>query len=374
MEEICIRFPHIMEQINKDLDFDTMVKLRESNRIVCNVVDNQRQGRFFWISWIPSNLRLSSIEFKEDWKNVFMIKETEYLKKIVIHIQNFFTSKPSRRNKNWSPMHIASAQGDLELCKKIAEVTNDKSFLYRGPIKVDNRNPQSKDKWTPLHFAAQSGNLEICKFLSENLQDKNPRTNIGITPLHLTAKNGHLEIYKFICETVARKNPAMDKDITPLHLAAKHNQIEVCKFVCENVQNVSPKIRENFGFFDGSLTPLTFAINRGNVKVAKIIMKYDQNNFCYYVTALFFFIMLGLIYWLILSLFINGFIIISDEDCSNRKDRKKLESKCTFLFHMLLLVYAYCPFIWPYLLYGRFVLLYFRDMSLTNYIHQTFDH
>ena len=42
MEEVCIRFPHIMEQINKDLDFNSLVKLRETNRIVCNVIDNQK--------------------------------------------------------------------------------------------------------------------------------------------------------------------------------------------------------------------------------------------------------------------------------------------------------------------------------------------
>ena len=230
MEEVCIRFPHIMEQINKDLDFNTLVKLRESNRIVCDIVDNQRQGRFFWIGWIPANLRLANcIEFKEDWKNVFMIKETEYLKKIVTSIQKFFSSTPERMNKNWSPMHIASAQEDLEVCKKIAEVTED-------------RNPKLTDIWTPLHFAAQTGNLEIYKFLSENLHNKNPGATTGITPLHLAAKNGHLEIYKFICETVCHKNPVMYGGITPLHLAAKHNQIDVCKFICENVPTLNSLI------------------------------------------------------------------------------------------------------------------------------------
>ena len=89
MEEVCIRFPHIMEQINKDLDFNSLVKfLRETNRIVCN----QRQGRFFWIRMIPNNLPfLNCIEFKEDWKSVFKVTETEYFKKIAINIQKFLT-------------------------------------------------------------------------------------------------------------------------------------------------------------------------------------------------------------------------------------------------------------------------------------------
>ena len=87
MEEVCIRFPHIMEQINKDLDFNSLVKLREANRIVCNVIDDQRQGRFFWIRMIPTNLPFSNcIEFKEDWKSVFKVKETEYFKKIASNI------------------------------------------------------------------------------------------------------------------------------------------------------------------------------------------------------------------------------------------------------------------------------------------------
>ena len=339
MEEVCIRFPHIMEQINEDLEFDTLVKLRESNRIVCNVIDNQIQGRFFWIRRIPTTLPLSNcIEFKEDWKNVFTTTEMEHLKMIAIHIQTFFTSKPARRNKNWSPMHIASAQGNFELCKKIAEVTED-------------RNPKLKDNWTPLHFAAQSGHLEICKFLCENLQDKNPGTKTGITPLHLAAQNGQLKIYKFICETVTDKNPTMDKEITPLHLAAKHDHIEVCKFICENVQNVSPEIRANFGPYKDSLTPMTFAINRANVKVANTIEKYAQEKFSDHASKFLVFTILGSYLFLVLSFFIFQI----------------------FGYAQLLLGFIRCPFAWPYLTYGRFLLLYCRDMSLTNYIHQTFD-
>ena len=269
MEEICIRCPHIIEQINKVLDFKTLVTFKEVDRIVCNIIDNQKQGRFFWTRVIQTNLLISnSIEFKEDWKNVLRKTDTECLKKIAINIKKLFMSRPERRQSYWSPMHIASAQEDLELCKIVAKVTKD-------------RNPKLKDDWTPLHFAAQIGNFEIYKFLCENLQHINPGTNIGITPLHLAAKNGHLEIYKFICETVLDKNPVMDGEITPLHLAAKHNQIKVCEFICENVQNVSPIIGANDVLMP-SLTPLTFAINRANIKVAIIIMNYQQEQIPYH--------------------------------------------------------------------------------------------
>ena len=114
MEEICIRFPHVIEQINKVLDFKTLVKFKEVDRIVCNIIDNQKQGRFFWTRVIQTNLS-NCIEFKEDWKNVLKKTETECLKKIAISIQIFFTSRPARRQKHWSPTQIALTQNDLEL-------------------------------------------------------------------------------------------------------------------------------------------------------------------------------------------------------------------------------------------------------------------
>ena len=114
MEEICLRFPHIIEQINKVLDIKTLVKFKEADRKVCNIIDNQKKGRYFWTRVIQTNLS-NCIEFKEDWKNVLKKTETEYLKKIAISLQIFFTSRLARRQDHWSPSQIALYQNDLEL-------------------------------------------------------------------------------------------------------------------------------------------------------------------------------------------------------------------------------------------------------------------
>ena len=38
---------------------------------------------------------------------------------------------------------------------------------------------------TPLHLAAQNGHLNICEYISEMIEDKNPKISIvEITPLH----------------------------------------------------------------------------------------------------------------------------------------------------------------------------------------------
>ena len=114
MEEICLRFPHIIEKINKVLDIKTLVKFKEANRLVCYIIDNQKKGRYFWTRVIQTNLS-NCIEFKEDWKNVLKKTETEYLKKIGISLQIFFTSRLARRQDHWSPSQIALYQNDLEL-------------------------------------------------------------------------------------------------------------------------------------------------------------------------------------------------------------------------------------------------------------------
>ena len=110
-------------------------------------------------------------EFIKDWRNVFKKSSAENMKKIAAIVHRFFKNKPVRRIRNWSPMHIISESGNLELCKYIAEITDDK-------------NPECiEDKWTPLHFAAQAGNFEIYQFLSENLLCINPRLYILGWPL-----------------------------------------------------------------------------------------------------------------------------------------------------------------------------------------------
>ena len=79
MEGICIRFPHLIEQISKVLDFKTLVKFKGIDRIMCNIIDNQKQGRFFWTRVIQTNLLSNCTEFKEEWNYLLRKIETKYL-------------------------------------------------------------------------------------------------------------------------------------------------------------------------------------------------------------------------------------------------------------------------------------------------------
>ena len=152
-----------------------------------------------------------------------------------------------------------------------------------------------------------------------------------------------------------------------------------------------PKIRANFELYEDSLTPLTFAMNRANVKVAKTIENCAQKKFSDHALSFLGFTILGLPCFFLFSvvIVIIGMIAhlayIYPEDCEEVRhypSKEYLETKCEaeFIIKMLLRVWQgfYCspygPFAWPWLLYSRYVLLYFRDMHLTNHIHRTFDH
>ena len=148
MEDVCKRIPLLSEKINELLDIQTLARCNQASRSMYNVICNQKGGRFFWTKMIKNFINENINEFEEDWKKIFKM-EAEILKKFGILVQKFFNLKPNRRDRTWSPMHIAAERGDLELCRYFAGIG-----IYKSP-------KCSEDNWTPLHFAAQIGHLEL---------------------------------------------------------------------------------------------------------------------------------------------------------------------------------------------------------------------
>ena len=125
-----------------------------------------------------------------------------HVKELALATHIFFMKITSRFSKQWHPLHIAAAQGHLQLYKHIFEKTDDK-------------NPKSFEGLTPLQLAAQEGHLAVCKFIIERVDDKNPRDEKGTTPLHAAARCGHFEICKFIMKYLDEKNPKDNVAFTP---------------------------------------------------------------------------------------------------------------------------------------------------------------
>ena len=175
MEEVLWRFPHIGEQIFKNLSNKNLVKCKLVNKSWYHFINNQKfyQQRIYY-----ENLQ----------KNVDGYGET--------------------------PLHKAAEDGEFLKCKSIIE-------------NVDNKNPAENYGLTPLHMAARNSHLDICKLIIENVEDKNPANNNGWTLLHYAARDGHLNVCRLIIENVEDKNPVTKYGRTPRDLAMRFNHIQV---------------------------------------------------------------------------------------------------------------------------------------------------
>ena len=254
MEDIGLRIPLLLEQINELLDNKTLANCMEVSSIFCVVIENQRSGRFLYARIIQSYLK----NFGNDWMTVVKKLPIQKLKEFAILVKEFHDAVPKRSEQKWSPMHVAAERGRLDLCNLIVKETSV-------------RNPIGQNRLTPIHFAAQAGHLEVYEFLTDGVENKNPKAGRRLSPLHLAAKNGHLPIYKFICENSLSINPIMKERITPLHLAAQSGHFDVCKYICDNTINVRPRRR-----FDRA-TPSRLAIPGGHMRIAKLLIENDTD-------------------------------------------------------------------------------------------------
>ena len=62
--------------------------------------------------------------------------------------------------------------------------------------------------------------MSLCQLIVENVDDKNPKDNIGWTPLHYAARHGYLSVCQLIVENVDNKNPKNDSGCTPFDFAS----------------------------------------------------------------------------------------------------------------------------------------------------------
>ena len=250
IENICLTFPHLLEQINKLLDNKSLIKCKEVSRTMCSIIKNQNSGKFLTKRMIQTYIKRST-EYTEEWKIVLKDLPTDRLNVFGMLVKDFYSAVPSRHEFQWSPMHVAAERGHMNFCEWIAKFGTVKSY-----------------QWPPIYFSAQSGHLEVSKFLYKEFEE-NKNGRIFDIVQHLTAKNGHLEIYKFLHEKSSDINPIAQEQITPLHLAVQYGHFELCKYICDNTEVVKL-------FRSDCNTPINLAVHRGYIKIAKLLHEKDN--------------------------------------------------------------------------------------------------
>lgn len=160
------------------------------------------------------------------------------------------------------------AELNLYEAASVGNTARVKEWLNETPKLI---NSYSFDGYTPLGLAAYFGHEETAAFLLDagadvNLKGKDGRLNN--TPLHASIAGDHINIVKLLLKHNADINSQCmgesREGFTPLHVAIHFNRLEMVKLLLEH--GASPTIPNQ-----NSLTPLAYALEKGNTAIAELI-------------------------------------------------------------------------------------------------------
>ena len=125
MEEVFLRFTHLIEDISNNLDNESLVQCREVSKIWSHCLDQQK---FLEIRKIETKVQQFHT-VGDDWKIFFKKTTLKILKEFWSIIKKFYSIDPTLTfNVKITPLHVAAAFGNIQLFMKIEE-------------KVQNRMP-----------------------------------------------------------------------------------------------------------------------------------------------------------------------------------------------------------------------------------------
>ncbi|XP_044754254.1 putative ankyrin repeat protein RF_0381 [Coccinella septempunctata] len=202
-------------------------------------------------------------------------------------------SNVGRSNDGQTPIHLA--------CRKKGSVDILKMLLFDPTVDI---NAQDNRKCTGLHHAVSENDIYMVKLLLKHGADPNARDKSNATPLHIAARRSYNLIIDELLTNRALVNVADIYGVTPLHLAVTtSNEYAVRKFLeyagdpnfSPNVEKINIvhsallqnnttilslilKYSDNIDVVDEkSLTPLEKAVEIGDEKKVKILLKYTTN-------------------------------------------------------------------------------------------------
>jgi len=266
MEELSNRFPTLFTKILKNVDDQSLVKFKETNREMSEFIV---KNKFYWIR-ILNRYNQHFEEFSNAWKLVIEKTPVAIVQKLALNVKRFFTGSgrqfggwgdPEHEQglaKQWSPLHVAAETRDFELLKHIVEKTED----------VNHEPKNCSNKYTALHVAAAIGNLTACIFIINWSLYKGGKDRQGRTPIDTAAIHMKWEVCKYLLEN--SDDVPMGNFKIPLLLAPYYHQTEIYKLFFEHTRD------RNLPFNppDSSdlETPLHRAVQRGNLEICKLII------------------------------------------------------------------------------------------------------
>jgi len=175
-------------------------------------------------------------------------------------------------DQEMTDLHYFSRDGSIEnvlsMLAEDNEEMNAKSFLDL---------PSKNYGWTPLHLASLNGHLEVVKALLDKGANPSVMNKSGSMPLHDAIAKGHLEVVQYLLEKGAAKDVnTLHNFKTPLHLAG--DNIEIVQALIEYGADVNGKQQDPNGFVWGFVgiggeTPLHIATSDGALEMAQFFLE-----------------------------------------------------------------------------------------------------
>ena len=159
--------------------------------------------------------------------------------------------------------------GDADFLRKMRPYMSDRGGFDVGSFLRPQTASSFIEGITPLHIASAYGQLETVKLLVEE-QHVNPYYTglCGYTPLHAAAMAGHWDIVKYFIEK--QKCDPMCQDTAgraPLHIACQEGNFDMVKYLI-SLRNVDPSQPDKIG-----IQPLHLACSNGNIEIVEYLMR-----------------------------------------------------------------------------------------------------
>ena len=200
MDVIQKRFPTVAVKILNNLDDQSLLKYRESDKDNCEFLG---QERFYWIRLLKKYNRYLEAN-KESWKRALSKTPAGFIKKLAMAVFTIFKTESDQcwkiyflhNQDHFTPVFVSAYDGDLDLFQQMIQKTSE------------SNKTQSKTSrpTSPIHLAAKIGNLAICKLLLHESEIRNPSWRYDTKILHYAAKSGNLEVYQLFYDSPIVKN------------------------------------------------------------------------------------------------------------------------------------------------------------------------
>ncbi|XP_065224861.1 uncharacterized protein LOC135848789 [Planococcus citri] len=163
-------------------------------------------------------------------------------------------AKMLKNGKNRSALEFAVAYRHLDVVKILLQ------------HKTVNLNAKGNADWTILHIASQEDNLEIVKYLVSKGCNIHAKNSSGSKPIHIAAREGLKDIVEFFLSKGLKVDECGHKNQTLLHYAVMKNASEVVKFLISEGADIN--VKDNVGS-----TPLHTAALHFSADVIRVLLE-----------------------------------------------------------------------------------------------------